>query len=798
MHSTMRRRCTVAVVAFVLAFAVVIQLEIAGARGTLILSNVVECLAPLLAAVGCWFASRRSSATRQRRAWRFMAASAASWGLGQLVWTYYTVSGVAAPYPSVADVGYLLAVPLALAGVWGLAGRSSRSQRMLAVVDGLITTGALLMISWLLVLGQAWCASANTPWRNVALSMAYPTGNLIVVSSVLLVVMRSGRGGPVPFLHIATGLFLLVFADSVFVLSTIQGSEANTSIADIGWTAGYLVIFLASLAYPLDRPDATRQHGTSSLRRALVPFTVLSIALAMRLEAVITGRRANGFTVAVTVVTTGLVLVRQILTMRENQELTRSLEQKIGELTTREGQLTHQAFHDPLTGLANRRLFSDRVDHALVRGRGSGEVTAVLFVDLDDFKTVNDSLGHAVGDQLLVAMGSRLSACVRPGDTVARLGGDEFGILLEEVDEPDLPVMVAERMLDALDRPFSLAGRQVFTRASIGFAIGDQITRLDGEELLADADVALYAAKGAGKAMVRRFEPVMRASALERLELGQDLRQAVDQDQFFCEYQPIVDLVSGRAVAVEALVRWNHPSRGLVFPKDFVDLAEDIGMIGRIGKRVLEIATTQCATWRESGAVPASMELHVNLSGRQLEEADLKDQVAVALSRSGFPAAQLILEITETVAVEVGAKHLDRLISLRDLGVRLAIDDFGTGYSSLNYLRALPVDVLKIDRAFAETLDGATDSVLLEAIVNLGHSLGIEMIAEGIEREEQAATLRRLGCRRAQGYLWHRPAPGADLPAIVAASRGRAPKPAAPEPAEPASAEPASGTDRRP
>ncbi|MCB0963790.1 MAG: EAL domain-containing protein, partial [Acidimicrobiales bacterium] len=440
--------------------------------------------------------------------------------------------------------------------------------------------------------------------------------------------------------------------------------------------------------------------------------------------------------------------------------------------TTREQQLSHQAFHDPLTGLANRRVFTDRVEHALARSGRTGDLTAVLFVDLDDFKTVNDSLGHAAGDRLLTLVAERLRGCVRPGDTVARLGGDEFGVLLEEMEGPDHAAHVASRILQSLEVAFPLDGRQVFTRASVGVATADPLDRAGGADLLSDADVALYAAKGAGKSTFREFERDMRHHAMERLELGQDLRRALDEGQFFCHYQPIVDLVSGRVAALEALVRWDHPERGLVGPAAFIELAEESGLIGDIGMAVLQMSAWQAANWRAEGKVPPTMELHVNLSGRQLSDHLLVEKVKRVLASTGFPAQLLVLEITESVAVEVGARHIGLLEELRALGIRLAIDDFGTGYSSLNYLRALPVDVLKIDRAFAQTVEGQYDSVLLEAIVRLGHSLEIDMIAEGIEHEDQVTMLRQLGCRRAQGFLFFRPLSVSEIPSTVAAAGG--------------------------
>jgi diguanylate cyclase (GGDEF)-like protein len=769
MTSTNRRLLLIASIVAFATWALLIIAGLPSARGAVILSNTGQCVAPALAAIGCLLASRRAISDRQGLGWNLLAASALSWCVGQCVWTYYEVSGAAAPFPSFADVGYLVAVPLALAGVWMMSVRSSSSSWAVAVLDALIIAGGLLAISWPLVLGPSWDGAASSSTFEFALTLAYPVGDLVVVSAVLLAIMRTDRRrDAVPLLPIAVGLIVLGVADSIFVWTSLQGTEQAVSIADLGWTAGYLIVFYAATLYPLPVASGRAElHVAPSLRRAALPLTVVSIAWWVRMVLVVTDHPEDQFLTVLTVLTVALVLVRFLMTMRENQELTESLEEKIGELTTREQQLSHQALHDPLTGLANRRLFSDRVEHALNRSRRTGDLSAVLFIDLDDFKTVNDSLGHAAGDRLLAAVSARLSGCVRPGDTVARLGGDEFGILLEEMEGTEHAAHVARRILESLDVAFPLDGRQVFTRASVGVAVADSTSGHAGADLLSDADVALYAAKGSGKSTFREFERTMRVTAIERLELGQDMRQALHQNQFFCHYQPIVDLVTGRVVALEALLRWDHPTRGLVGPNSFIELAEETGMIGDIGMAVLQMSAWQAANWRAEGKVPAGLELHVNLSGRQLEDPYLVEKVKRVLASTGFPGSLLVLEITESVAVETGAAHLDLLEQLKALGIRFAIDDFGTGYSSLNYLRALPVDVLKIDRAFAQTENGQTDTVLLEAIVRLGHSLGIDMIAEGIEHEEQAVTLKRLGCRRAQGFLFHRPLSVSEIPSVV-------------------------------
>jgi diguanylate cyclase (GGDEF)-like protein len=770
MDPAKRRLLAIATGVTFVAWSAVILLGLPTDRAAVLLSNLGQCAAPALAAVGCVLASRRAISQRHALGWKLLAASALSWCLGQVVWTFYEVTRAAAPFPSFADVGYLLAFPLALAAIWTMSVRSSTSSWLVALLDALIIAGGLLAISWPLVLGPSWEGAGSSSTFEFALTLAYPVGDLIVISAVLLAIMRTDRErDAIPLLSIAAGLIVLGVADSIFVWTTLQGTEQAVSLADLGWTAGYLILLLATFEYPRTVASGRADvQSMPSLRRAALPLTVVSVAWLVRMAQVFSGQPEDRFLTVVSVLTVALVLARFLMTMRENQDLTGSLEEKIGELTAREQQLSHQALHDPLTGLANRRLFSDRVEHALNRSRRTDDLTAVLFIDLDDFKTVNDSLGHAAGDRLLVSVAARMSGCVRPGDTVARLGGDEFGILLEEMEGVDHASHVARRILESLDVAFPLDGRQVFTRASVGVAVAHSTSGYVGADLLSDADVALYAAKGSGKSTFREFERTMRVSAIERLELGQDLRQALHQNQFFCHYQPIVDLVTGRVVALEALLRWDHPHRGLVGPNSFIELAEESGMIGEIGMAVLQMAAWQAANWRAEGKVPAGLELHVNLSGRQLEDPYLVEKVKRVLASTGFPGSLLVFEITESVAVETGAAHLDLLEQLKGLGIRFAIDDFGTGYSSLNYLRALPVDVLKIDRAFAQTENGQTDTVLLEAIVRLGHSLGIDMIAEGIEHEEQAVTLRRLGCRRAQGFLFHRPLSVSEIPRVVA------------------------------
>jgi diguanylate cyclase (GGDEF)-like protein/PAS domain S-box-containing protein len=431
-----------------------------------------------------------------------------------------------------------------------------------------------------------------------------------------------------------------------------------------------------------------------------------------------------------------------------------------------EERLVHQAFHDPLTGLANRVLFRDRVERAMTRATGDAEFVAVLFVDLDDFKTVNDSLGHAEGDRVLEVAATRLLKATRGYDLVARLGGDEFGVLLEGLKSPEDTADVVARVQQSLSAPLTLGEREVALGASLGVAHGRDATTAD--ELLRNADVAMYRAKAAGKGVHAEFDPSMHVAALERLELAADLRHAVERDELRLLYQPVVALESGTVIGAEALLRWQHPRRGLVSPLTFIPLAEETGTILDIGLWVLRTACAQLACWHDTVPSGRTITVGVNVSGRQLEEPAFVDLVAETLRSTGARAEQLVLEITESVIMRRADETLATLHALKGLGVKLAIDDFGTGYSSLSYIQRFPVDVLKIDRSFVDGVArGGSESALARAMVALGGVLGLRTVAEGIEHAEQRDALRAIGCQLGQGFLFARPVGVGEFEALL-------------------------------
>jgi len=438
----------------------------------------------------------------------------------------------------------------------------------------------------------------------------------------------------------------------------------------------------------------------------------------------------------------------------------------ITERKSAEQQLAYQAFHDPLTGLPNRARFMDRLEHAVARSARRREGVAILFLDLDRFKVVNDSLGHEVGDQLLVETGRRLSESIRPGDTVARLGGDEFTILLEDVLDVDQASAAADRLFTQFQQPISINGRDVFVSLSIGIALsrGRQSRPAD---LLREADIAMYQVKRHGGAGHAVFDAEMGRDAMERLELETDLRRAIERDELRVYFQPEVELSTGRITSMEALARWQHPERGLMHPADFIPLAEETGLIIPLGRWVLWEACRQSVAWEQIHGAEAPS-INVNLSVRQFQHPGVVDEVAAILCETGLNPRRLSLEITETVVMEDAESNNDTLQRMKELGVQLAIDDFGSGYSSFSYLKRFPMDILKIDRAFVAGLDrDLEDPAIIRAIMSLADTLRMQVVAEGVETRGQVVQLQLLGCHLAQGFHFAKPMTADDASALL-------------------------------
>ena len=436
-----------------------------------------------------------------------------------------------------------------------------------------------------------------------------------------------------------------------------------------------------------------------------------------------------------------------------------------------EERLAHQSMHDPLTGLPNRLLFLDRLTLAISRCRRMHSEVAVLFLDLDRFKNVNDSAGHDAGDELLIAVARRLESVLRPGDTVARFGGDEFTVLCEDLpmtSSRDRSIEIAHRLLAAVTQPFIVRGTETFVSVSVGIALATGEER--PEELMRDADAAMYHAKESGRGRVEVFDDTMRARALARHATENALHRALERGELLVFFQPVISLSHARVIGAEALVRWQHPERGLIAPGEFVPLAEETGLVVELGTWVLEHAAREAARWQLESDHP--FVVSVNLSARQLAQPDLAERIADIINRTGVQAQNLCLEITESVLMDDAEGVITVIERVRALGVRLAIDDFGTGYSSLGYLKRFPVDQVKIDRSFVDGLGSDPgDAAIVSAVIGLAHALDLQVVAEGVETEGQLAELLALGCDEAQGYFFAPPQPIQDLRGLIGRAR---------------------------
>ncbi len=714
---------------------------------TLPVDDLAEAVAPVLAATACVIAGRRHRG-RARVGWYLIGASALTWGIGQGAWSYLElVIHRQNPFPSVADIGYLGSVPVLFAGLFTMPVWPSGSvAKFRAVTDGLLIAGGLVLISWHTVLAALVASPADTVLGQ-ALSLAYPLGDVIVVTTLAIMWSRTLSESRGPILLLIAGLGSIALADSTFAYLQAQATFGSGNVIDIGWAAGYLLVALAALL-AVSRPMGTRRGSAPRWRAAILPYTPLPVALGFAAFERLTQGYINLLTLSITVGLFLLVLLRQGLAVRENVILLRKL-------AANETELNHRAEHDPLTDLNNRTSFIRFVDDYLAR-HARERMCAVLFVDLDDFKHINDSLGHAMGDQAIVTVGQRLKACMRHHDLVARLGGDEFAVFLTRLQDVGQMVTIAERLIETLNEPFHSSDMRASVCGTIGVAIAEPGD--DAGELLRRADIAMYAAKARGKGLFGIFEPSMHVAMYAPLERRADLERAVEEKEFVLYFQPVVDVTTREMVSVEALIRWQHPRLGFLSPADFMEDLEHAGLMVTVGAWVLEQACRQAVRLRASRH--GDISVSVNVSSSQMQDADFVAVVERALATTGLPARALVIELTESGSIGESEAVGLRLRQLRAMGVRIAIDDFGSGYSSFTYLRRLRVDILKIDKTFVDgLLAGGPGAALVEGMIGLGNSLGLLTVGEGVEVEEQHAALVRLGCTMAQGYLHARPMP---------------------------------------
>lgn len=724
---------------------------------------VVKLAAAALAVTSCAVASR-NTAPSARLAWTWIAVAAACWAVGETVLICYEFAEHGAqPFPSIADAGFLIALPLVTIGVLLFPSAPKPGVSLARVLlDGVIIAGSLLVVSWTTALGSVYHAG-STGVLSQAVGLAYPISYVIVAAVAISILAEEQNRLSVPRVLVISGLLWLTVSGSAIDYLSHIPSFRYSAVLEAGVVAGLLLIGLAPL-WPLGRTEkASDEATTSSAWRVLLPYLFLGVAI---LAAIIKGTQSHH--VDLFVVATGLCVIaalftRQVLTLVENQRLTSKMRYAVDMLRADQLELVHFAVHDSLTGLPNRVLFGDRIDHALARRSSPTRRIAVMLCDLDSFKDVNDTLGHSSGDEVLIATADRLSSCVRPADTVARIGGDEFAILIDDAYGVDEVAAVATRVCSTLRAPFVIGGRDFVVKGSIGIALANR-DDIDGEKLLQDADVALYATKDAGGDDYTFFESRLGKAYTDRLGLQAELSRAIDNDELFMEYQPVVELASGRTVGVEGLLRWRHPTRGVMKPVDFLPVAESSGLVVQVGSWAISEALQQLRAWREQMPEVARLWTAVNVSARQLASGDIAREVSKAIESSGLEPESLHLDLTESGAIDLVDWSSFVLGDLKSLGVKLNVDNFGSGYSSLTYLKQLPIDGVKIDRVFVDGLgtDGR-DAVIVETVVSLAHALRLKVAVEGVETNRQVAWLRTLGCDHGQGYYWSAPLPAADL-----------------------------------
>lgn len=688
--------------------------------------------------------------------WLLVGLALAAFVSGDIVYDLLTkVFGRDDPFPSLADAFYLATYPLFAGGLLAMS-RSRRGERDSgALLDALIVITACALFAWLYLIVPYVRAEDMTLIEKL-ISVAYPLGDIAILSVLARLLAHGGARNPALKLLVA-GAGGLLCADVAYGAIQLNGSWAVGGPTDIGWVMFYICWGAAAL-HPSMR-ELTTPQAARRRQLTVASLAVLS-AMALVAPALLVWRSLSGGNAADMAVISVAAALEFMLVLGRLIGMARS-------------QWRDQALHDALTGLANRALFQDRVDHALSRRKPSPQNVGVLLLDVDDFKYVNDTLGHGAGDELLVELAGRIVGCLDASDTAARLGGDEFGICIESGAEPAYLALVAQRLLDAMAEPFRLEGSDVNVRISIGLTDAGHHPSSAGD-MLREADLALYAAKNAGKASFRFFEPCLHQAVVTRLERRAAFEQAIERGELRLHYQPVVTLDEQRLVGAEALVRWEHPTEGLVPPAEFIPLAEESGLIIPMGRWVLEQACADLARWRqEPGRLEQPFRLSVNVSPRQLQSPDFLAVLDAALERHQVPHGALMLEITESLLLQESVDVMVRLDSLRQRGVLLALDDFGTGYSSLSYLNRFPIQVLKIDRSFVNGLDGDGERLsILRAISALAGSLGLKVVAEGIEQESEAVQLLAMGFQYGQGYLFGRPGPAETLLARLPISAG--------------------------
>ena len=718
----------------------------------------------LIATVAVLIGIRRGHPARPG-AWRLIALGLALLSIGDITYSVLALGGEV-PYPSLSDLAYLSAYVALISGTVGLVrGRVAGGDRT-PIIDAAIIGAGAASILWIAIIRPSVLGSIDGFAAMV--SMTYPAMDLILLTLCLRVLLTGGARARF-FQLLVAGIALYLAADIIYVMAILHGTYVDGHPVDAGWIAGVLLMGVAALHPSVSVrvvPVETNDARLSRIRLGMLAIAALVAPTILLVSEIQDGDDAAIGLVIEWTVLFGLVFIRLATTVKE-------LGASLQERRRLQADLAYQANHDPLTRLANRHLFEARLADAMAT---APEQTGLIFIDVDDFKAVNDTLGHPTGDEVLRLVAGRVQRRMRAGDLAARIGGDELAILVEGCDDVSTVRSVAERALTAVREPMNIGGRQLVVHASAGVSLGH--AGASAVDLMRDADIAMYQAKSHGKDQVEDFRPSMLGDVVRNYESRTELARAVESGAFVLHYQPAINLSNGAIVGAEALVRWNHPDRGLLSPQEFLPQAETTGVIQPLGRWILREACLTASKWpaRLDGERAA---ISVNLSASQLLQPSIVEDVAAVLAETGLPGDKLCLEVTETALVDIVPARA-ALLRLHEVGVYLALDDFGTGYSSLNYLAELPFDIVKIDRSFIGSIGkGRRVDALLQGIIALCASMDLMTVAEGIESESQLARLRALGCQLGQGFLFARPVTAKAFEALLITEQAGARRPTA-------------------
>lgn len=749
-----------------LAFVAWIVSGVSHATTRAAIDDIVLLVLAVPAALFCAIAAR-SAQGRLRKAWVAMAIGVAAWAIGEAIWTHYELVLDEVPFPSVAD-GFFLIFPVgACAALLLFPSEYAGPFRGRVFLDGLIVAGSLFLVSWVTVLGPIYTAD-STDRLLFVVSLAYPVFDVVVLTLAAVVLVRSGVEHRLTLTLLTVGLACIALSDSLFSYLSAKNQYASGDVIDIGWAAGLLLIAVAAAASRQtthENSEAPELPGWASIWLPYAPLLLAGVVAAAKPSALLRSEPVEVIAALLVLA----VLARQFLAVSENRRL----------LAT----VADQALRDPLTGLANRALFNERLDQAMDRRERDGVTVGVVAVDLNDFKLVNDTLGHPVGDDLLVGVSNRLLNSVRSGDVVARLGGDEFSVILE--GGPDTPQLIAQRVVDAFEQPFLVGEHELLMRPSVGLATAEpEEPDQSAEELLRRADLAMYMAKRGRIRGVQTYNAEMQLGAdtieadifsrppgpsevggVAAIRLLGDLRHAIANAELTLVYQPQFEMATGRIVGAEALLRWPRPDGQVLTPEEFLPLVRRHGLMASVTDRVLNQALDDALSWQ---AASVRLPVAVNLFAPSLANLGIPAEIGAALADRGLDPTVLTVEITEDLFLDDMDRTRIVLEQLRHSGIRIAIDDFGSGYSALSYLRDLPIDEVKLDSSFiAPILDDERAAAVVRSVVDLCHMLNLSTVVEGVENAETATRLREYGCDVGQGFYFSPPVTSAELLELV-------------------------------